>query len=877
MFKIFHRGHKISFNNQLNSSNNSNDKTLKASNRNSTFFTNDEYLDNHKQQQQQHHQIYGLSPNARKKIITSSLPSKRLAPNLRQFEEYEPHNHHNQIDEEDETAKKASTPRYNGVTSLLMRSFRKAKDKKKNELKQEIEETYRQTSQIYDALPQLTQQSKTTPKNSTRRMTSVIKPMAPKIDSKQQQQQMTDSLEEKQSESDDNDDDEDGGAPVFIGMKMNTQEFVDYPPKQTKQKPPQTSRRPSQQQVDLLSSENPEIETKTRILNPSRNLNSNNTQSRYNTLNSSRKLDSQFSTDNQQIYNSLPRKVEVSKYLDNKLTRKQHLKQENLKNDNDTESHTTTEELSMNDKDSYKQKSGNVKRSKTFTQHIDDMLKSYKSQTTLNTCVNEPKIDKEVRREDKQKKDEIKEQVVSSTPLAPRREKHLQKSKVESKKNTANDDRFSVVLREINDFVEEKKREESAKKLHVESELVQKVLVPQKVSPVPSTDSNSDEFLALVSVLGKQDNKFKYKFFNCLMPKLWDANLPYEEYVQFNKLMTALFGEDYHTLDDSTRNLARKIRDRKTPTLCSDDEGVDDYKYVYAKQHKTFNSLLKDYIQNNYNGEIDFSNFTMKKKEPTSNGSSSSMLTGCMPPTGYPCVPNLLSTLKRKQQDRREQDGGKSSPDTEIIESFYVDSFSRDDIESSRSDNRQIKPNNKLKSSLLLSVSEHDDRKNFIEYGSMEPARIKESPKIINSINKKASQDESINSSILRNKLRTSYQNFNINDDRNDDFQDQTSIADDYKSLKYIEASHKHFSPKLKEKLIKKQHIFPDIVIESSVEHKNNNGCIKPLASFQPPLTLRRNSPSVYSNLSSNSPSSTSKNDGLKNTSQNIIDYLENY
>ena len=53
----------------------------------------------------------------------------------------------------------------------------------------------------------------------------------------------------------------------------------------------------------------------------------------------------------------------------------------------------------------------------------------------------------------------------------------------------------------------------------------------------------------LVSVLAKQNDKFKKKFFECLMVKLWDTNLPLIEYLQLNRLMKALFGESYHKLD----------------------------------------------------------------------------------------------------------------------------------------------------------------------------------------------------------------------------------------------------------------------------------------------------------------------------------------
>ncbi len=59
----------------------------------------------------------------------------------------------------------------------------------------------------------------------------------------------------------------------------------------------------------------------------------------------------------------------------------------------------------------------------------------------------------------------------------------------------------------------------------------------------------ADEMRDLIGVLAKQNDKFKTKFFECLMMKLWDTKLPINEYLQLNRLMTALFGEAYHTLE----------------------------------------------------------------------------------------------------------------------------------------------------------------------------------------------------------------------------------------------------------------------------------------------------------------------------------------
>jgi hypothetical protein len=77
--------------------------------------------------------------------------------------------------------------------------------------------------------------------------------------------------------------------------------------------------------------------------------------------------------------------------------------------------------------------------------------------------------------------------------------------------------------------------------------------------------SNSDDFKDLVSVLTRQDQDFKRKFFDCLMPKLWDTKLPYSEYIQLNKLMTALFGESYHKLDLITASSDRSKQNTHRP------------------------------------------------------------------------------------------------------------------------------------------------------------------------------------------------------------------------------------------------------------------------------------------------------------------------
>lgn len=71
----------------------------------------------------------------------------------------------------------------------------------------------------------------------------------------------------------------------------------------------------------------------------------------------------------------------------------------------------------------------------------------------------------------------------------------------------------------------------------------------QQTPPPPTPPQYSESDLnELVKVLGRQSDQFKKKFFDCLMTKLWDAKLPYNEYIQLNRLMSALFGENYHKI-----------------------------------------------------------------------------------------------------------------------------------------------------------------------------------------------------------------------------------------------------------------------------------------------------------------------------------------
>jgi hypothetical protein len=125
-------------------------------------------------------------------------------------------------------------------------------------------------------------------------------------------------------------------------------------------------------------------------------------------------------------------------------------------------------------------------------------------------------------------------------------------------------------------------------------------LVGQQKSKQESSDDaqmilTSSDFRSLVNVLDKQDVGFKIKFFNCLMPKLWDSNLPYDEYMQLNKLMTALFGERYHELDQNlTGDLSRKIKHQQQQQHKQQTES--DAQESIARS-RAFEAKMKDLIK----------------------------------------------------------------------------------------------------------------------------------------------------------------------------------------------------------------------------------------------------------------------------------------
>ncbi len=140
-------------------------------------------------------------------------------------------------------------------------------------------------------------------------------------------------------------------------------------------------------------------------------------------------------------------------------------------------------------------------------------------------------------------------------------------------------------------------------------------------------DLKPDDFRELVDVLERQDSEFKSKFFDCLMTKLWDTTLPYNEYIQLNKLMTALFGESYHKMDFSTMNNCFNERNAEKKHI--DAENIVNLMKIYldsakASASNTTNNLNANSLENTFDELNDLNTYS---------------------------VTNLINTLKRRKHN----------------------------------------------------------------------------------------------------------------------------------------------------------------------------------------------------------------------------------
>jgi len=133
------------------------------------------------------------------------------------------------------------------------------------------------------------------------------------------------------------------------------------------------------------------------------------------------------------------------------------------------------------------------------------------------------------------------------------------------------------------------------------------------------------------------------------MSKLWDTCLPYEEYYQLNKLMTALFGENYHKIENPTVNNGHGGQQSSKPNRL-DAEHVVNLVRAYLDQNKIDDAppLYPTVAAPKTAAPATIS--TQPLSTPPKNSSPSM--------DSYSSVSNLIMTLKRR---KKQSDGGSAN------------------------------------------------------------------------------------------------------------------------------------------------------------------------------------------------------------------------
>ena len=168
----------------------------------------------------------------------------------------------------------------------------------------------------------------------------------------------------------------------------------------------------------------------------------------------------------------------------------------------------------------------------------------------------------------------------------------------------------------------------------------------RKCSTVVDNSSDDNDFNDLVKVLGRQPNNFKEKFFDCLITQIWDAKLPYSEYVQLNKLMKALFGENYH-----------KFATNSPSQSCENKLNAE---------HIV--NLMRGYLDSNCGGMHSLNARDNNNLNTSVIYSSSNQLIDDLD-NQFLSMANLIDTLKRQQQ-KEEKLWGVSSVEQSLLNKY---------------------------------------------------------------------------------------------------------------------------------------------------------------------------------------------------------------
>ena len=462
--------------------------------------------------------------------------------------------------------------RYNSLTNLLMRSFRKAKSKKKHETLQETE------FELHGANYNPIQRQKTSgievseqPPPSTSKYNS-LRNNHFQASLKDDQEEKNDSLTE---------DEVDDSEPVFLGAKVISNEFVDL----------NVQGKPPNDRYKSTASERPKLMGK----------NNQNINVSTISLNTTEKASVQHQELKKLKYNSLDKTktnlplVESSQILKRFSchTKPQAPRPPPAPKSTESLIYSTIKQVDQTN-EPLKSTGLSIKRSKTFTEQMQDMLKVHKSAIPLEANNDERSLEKLV--------------------------KQHQKKLINSVGDYTKFDDYKLSKSQPGDAVGTIIGLSNSSSTLTMSDTLKNVTNEIKV--------DDEDMKELISVLARQEDTFKKRFFDCLMTKLWDPRLPLQEYLQLNKLMKALFGETYHKIEANNASLPS----RKTSK-------IDYLNFSSTKNSRTdaehIVNLMRAYLDTKSNSQR--AQYISTKHIPVDKN--------------YQSVDNLLNTLRVRQKE----------------------------------------------------------------------------------------------------------------------------------------------------------------------------------------------------------------------------------
>lgn len=455
------------------------------------------------------------------------------------------------------TSNKPFFKRYNSLTNLLMNSFRKAKGKRRSHQipETQLDRTVNESNPVFKKIveeetanenhhhhhhQQHTQRPRRKPSITPNESVSYI-PKSPSGSS----------VNESEAEAD-------KGEIVFLGAKVISNDFIDNPydprnnSKSSSEKP---KIQPSfQQKLQALKQTEKVYQRQADLYAKLKDYQKSNN-SIYSSMISLNNSPSNQQLNNQSIDQSTT--ITVPRYKRNTTEKPMNIN----KGLSVSNQHLNGDLVDLYSSIDKKNKSTIKRRNTTAPMATPDLGLSYTSSKQHHISCDTNLIDMEVEDEVTKlagtKKSDYVRSVGRSSSKKFTEQMQEMLNKVKHQKNIEKVSQQSL-LQSIGDY-------KSYDKYRTEQPTLSQLIEPCDLSrpkakgPHLSLEAESDDIEELISVLATQNEKFKAKFFECLMTKLWDTNLPLREYLQLNKLMSALFGEGYHKIDPDMSVSTSKI------------------------------------------------------------------------------------------------------------------------------------------------------------------------------------------------------------------------------------------------------------------------------------------------------------------------------